>query len=139
MTDPSQALGYVGMQSAHLGYKSQLCKVVEEDGVESATKIINTSTYNMVPRIIMVGTKGATQADIDELKVAMETKEIKTVRNVAQELGKKKTVTASATTESDADKKKTATTDSELEGAEARNDKPAAESKEKKKKVLSEG
>ena len=139
MTDPSQALGYVGMQSAHLGYKSQLCKVVEEDGVESATKIINTSTYNMVPRIIMVGTKGATQADIDELKVAMETKEIKTVRNVAQELGKKKTVTASATTESDADKKKTATTDSELEGAEARNDKPVAESKEKKKKVLSEG
>lgn len=139
MTDPSQALGYVGMQSAHLGYKSQLCKVVEEDGVESATKIINTSTYNMVPRIIMVGTKGATQADIDELKVAMESKEIKTVRNVAQELGKKKSVTASVSTESDSDKKKTATTESELDGAEARNDKPVAEGTKKKKSVLSEG
>ena len=38
----------------------------------------------------MVGTKGATEADIAELKTAMDTKEIKTVRNVAQELGKKK-------------------------------------------------
>ena len=137
MTDPSQALGYVGMQSAHLGYKSQLCKVVEENGVESATKIINTSTYNMVPRIIMVGTKGATEADIAELKTAMDTKEIKTVRNVAQELGKKKSVAASLNTDSEADQKKTVTTDSDLEGAEARNDKP--ENKEKKKGILSEG
>ncbi|MBO4911887.1 MAG: VanW family protein [Butyrivibrio sp.] len=101
MTDPSQALGYVGMQSAHLGYKSQLCKVVEENGVESATKVINTSTYNMVPRIIMVGTKGADQDAITELKSAMETKDIKTIRTVAQELGKKKSETTAVTTDTD--------------------------------------
>ena len=67
----------------------------------------------------------------------MDTKEIKTVRNVAQELGKKKSVAASLNTDSEADQKKTVTTDSDLEGAEARNDKP--ENKEKKKGILSEG
>ena len=102
MTDPSQALGYVGMQSAHLGYKSQLCKVVEEDGVEAATKIINTSTYNMVPRIITVGTKGADEKAMAELKTAMESKDISTIRSVASQLGLKKSAT---TTDSESDSK----------------------------------
>lgn len=106
MTDPSQALGYVGMQSAHLGYKSQLCKVVEEDGVEAATKIINTSTYNMVPRIITVGTKGADEKAMAELKTAMESKDISTIRSVASQLGLKKSAT---TTDSESDSKAAST------------------------------
>ena len=113
MTDPSQALGYVGMQSAHLGYKSQLCKVVEEDGVEAATKIINTSTYNMVPRIITVGTKGADEKAMAELKTAMESKDISTIRSVASQLGLKKSAT---TTDSESDSKAASTDDPKKSG-----------------------
>ena len=83
MTDSSQALGYVGTQSAHIGYKAQLRKVVTENGVEVSNEVINSSTYKMVPKIITVGTAGADATAVAQLQTAMATKDVGTVKAVA--------------------------------------------------------
>lgn len=86
MTDSSQALGYVGTQSAHIGYKAQLRKIVTENGVEVSNEVINSSTYKMVPKIITVGTAGADATAVSQLQTAMATKDVGTVKAVAAAL-----------------------------------------------------
>ncbi len=83
VTDPSQALGYVATQSAHLGYKAQLWKIVTENGTVTEKEVVNTSTYKMVPRIITVGTGGANESALSQLQVAIATKDVATIKNVA--------------------------------------------------------
>ena len=103
ITDSKQALGYVGMQAPHLGYKAQLCKVVKENGAEEKKVIINKSTYKMVPRIITIGTSGADENAMSQLKTAMATGDLGTIRAVASALGMAKnssSTPASTTTES---------------------------------------
>lgn len=51
----TQPAGYAKVQSAHVGYKTQLIKVVYENGVEKSREVINKSTYKMVPRTVSVG------------------------------------------------------------------------------------
>lgn len=82
-TDASQGLGYVGVQSAHIGYKAQLRKVVTENGVEVSNEVINSSTYKMVPKIVSVGTAGANEIAMAQLQTAMATGDVGTVKAVA--------------------------------------------------------
>lgn len=51
----SQAIGYISVESAHVGYTAQLWKVVTENGVEVSREVINKSTYKMTPRTASVG------------------------------------------------------------------------------------
>ncbi len=82
VTDPGQALGYVGTQSAHLGYKAQLWKIVSENG-ETTRELVNSSTYKMVPKIITVGTGGADGTAVSQIQTAIATGDVGTVKSVA--------------------------------------------------------
>lgn len=53
---PGQGIGYISVESAHIGYTAQLWKVVEENGVEVSRDVINKSTYKVSPRTATVGT-----------------------------------------------------------------------------------
>ncbi|WP_026651489.1 VanW family protein [Butyrivibrio proteoclasticus] len=83
VTDPSQPVGYVGVQSAHIGYKAQLWKVVTENGTVTSREVVNSSTYQMVPRIITVGTAGADDAMLNQLNTAIATGDLATIKSVA--------------------------------------------------------
>ncbi len=83
MTDASQGIGYVGTQSAHIGYKAQLRKIVKENGTEISNEVVNSSTYKMVPRIITVGTGGADANEMAQLQTAIATRDVGTVKAVA--------------------------------------------------------
>ncbi len=85
--DSSQALGYVGTQSAHLGYKAQLWKIVKENGVQTEKEVVNSSTYKMVPKIITIGTAGADENAVAQLQTAIATGDVATVKSVAGALG----------------------------------------------------
>ncbi|MDE7477446.1 MAG: VanW family protein [Lachnospiraceae bacterium] len=51
----SQGVGYISVESAHIGYTAQLWKVVEENGVEVSREVINKSSYKVSPRSAVVG------------------------------------------------------------------------------------
>lgn len=51
----SQGIGYISVESAHIGYTAQLWKVVEENGVEVSREVINKSSYKVSPRSATVG------------------------------------------------------------------------------------
>lgn len=53
---PGQGIGYIHVESAHVGYTAQLWKVVEENGVEVSRDVINKSAYKVSPRTATVGT-----------------------------------------------------------------------------------
>jgi len=82
VTDPSQGVGYVGTQSAHLGYKAQLWKIVSENG-QTTREVVNSSNYKMVPKIVTVGTGGADGTALAQLQTAIATGDIGTVKAVA--------------------------------------------------------
>ena len=82
VTDSSRPVGYVGTQSAHLGYKAQLWKIVTENG-KTTKEVVNHSSYKMVPRIVTVGTNGASDVTMGQLQAAMATGDINTVKAVA--------------------------------------------------------
>lgn len=50
-----QGVGYISVESAHIGYTAQLWKIVEENGVEVSREVINKSTYKVSPRSATVG------------------------------------------------------------------------------------
>ena len=52
----SQGIGYIDVQSAHIGYTAQLWRIIEEDGVEVSREVINSSAYKVSPRTAVVGT-----------------------------------------------------------------------------------
>ncbi len=54
-TDASQPVGYCSVQSAHVGYKARLWKVVKENGEEISREQVNSSTYMKAPRSATVG------------------------------------------------------------------------------------
>lgn len=59
-------VGYVSVQSVHVGYKARLWKVVKENGVEVSREQVNSSSYAAVPRTATVGT-----ATLDPVAAAM--------------------------------------------------------------------
>lgn len=56
VADSSLPAGSTKKQSAHIGYKSELYKIVKVDGAETERTRVNTSTYQAVPAILTVGT-----------------------------------------------------------------------------------
>ncbi len=56
--DPNQPTTYRKVtQSAHIGYKTELYKVVYENGKEVSRTLVNTSYYQAAPQYITIGTK----------------------------------------------------------------------------------
>lgn len=82
--DPSQPIGYVVVtESAHIGYKARLWKVVTENGVEVSREQINSSSYKMTPRSAVVGVATGDAHAYEEIMAAIGTGSVDHVRNVA--------------------------------------------------------
>lgn len=59
--DPSLPASYRTVtQSAHVGYRAKLWKIVKEDGVQTEKIQLNTSAYNPSPQYVTVGKQKAT-------------------------------------------------------------------------------
>lgn len=71
IADAARPIGYIESQSAHIGYKSRLWKVVRIDGVEVSRTQVNTSTYKMSPRSATVGTATDNPAAYEQLMAAI--------------------------------------------------------------------
>lgn len=86
-TDPAQPVGYVSaVQSAHIGYKAQLWKVVTVDGVEESRTQINSSSYKMTPRSVTIGVATDNPDIYNQIMGAVGTSNIDYVRGVAAAL-----------------------------------------------------
>lgn len=84
--DAGQGVGYVSVQSAHIGYKAKLWKIVKEDGVEVSREQVNSSSYSMSPRTAVVGVNTANPQRHAEIMAAIGTANIDHVRGVAAAL-----------------------------------------------------
>lgn len=85
--DSSLAIGYWSVeQSAHTGCVAQLWKVVKVDGVEQSRELFNKSSYQASPKIIVIGTKGATAESLAALKQAVATGDEAKVKSAASAL-----------------------------------------------------
>lgn len=80
--DASKPLGYVVWDSAHVGYKAQLWKVVLENGTEVSRTQVNSSSYKMVPRSATVGTATNDPVAYEEIMAAIGTGSLDHVKNV---------------------------------------------------------
>ena len=80
--DGGQPLGYIYVDSAHVGYKAKLWKVVTENGVEVDREQINSSNYKMTPRSATVGTATGDPSAYEQIMAAIGTSNIDHVRNV---------------------------------------------------------
>lgn len=76
-------VGYCSVQSAHVGYKSRLIKVVTVDGVEQSRDVVNTSNYKMVPRTAVVGIATADSAAASQISEAIASGSIDYCKSVA--------------------------------------------------------
>ncbi len=81
--DESLPLGYCSVQSAHIGYKAQLWKVVKVDGVEVSREQINSSSYNKSPRSATVGISTPDPEAYNNIMAAIATNSIDQVKAVA--------------------------------------------------------
>ena len=80
--DATKPLGYIVADSAHIGYRAQLWKVVLEDGKEVSRTQVNSSSYKMVPRSATVGTATEDPQKYEEIMAAIGTSNVDHVRNV---------------------------------------------------------
>lgn len=80
--DAGQPIGYIVKDSAHIGYKAKLWKIVTEDGVEVSRTQVNSSNYKMVPRSATVGTATSDPAAYEEIMAAIGTANVDHVMNV---------------------------------------------------------
>ncbi len=79
----SQPIGFINVQSAHIGYKAQLWKIVKENGEEVSREQVNSSTYKMAPRTATVGTASADPQAVGAINAAIATGSIDQVKAVA--------------------------------------------------------
>lgn len=82
-TDASLPLGYCSIQSAHIGYRAQLWKVVTVDGVEVSREQINSSSYMNSPRSATVGISTTDPVAYNEIMAAVASGSIDQVKAVA--------------------------------------------------------
>ena len=83
-TDAGRPVGYVSaVQSAHIGYKAQLWKVVTVNGVEESREQINSSSYKMTPRSVTIGVATDNPDVYNQIMAAVATSNIDYVRGVA--------------------------------------------------------
>lgn len=80
--DASQPIGYIVTESAHVGYKAKLWKIVTENGTEVSRTQVNSSSYKMVPRSATVGTATADPQAYEEIMAAIGTGSVDHVKNV---------------------------------------------------------
>ncbi len=81
--DAAQPIGYVlEGQSAHIGYKAKLWKIVTENGVEVSREVVNTSSYRATPRSATVGVATEDPYAYNEMQAAIGTGKIDHVKNV---------------------------------------------------------
>lgn len=81
--DETQPVGYCVVQSAHIGYKAQLWKIVRENGVEVSREQINSSTYMKVPRSATVGVATGDEGARNAIMAAIATNSVDEVKAVA--------------------------------------------------------
>ena len=79
----SLPLGYCSVQSAHVGYRAELWKVVKVGGVEVSREQVNSSSYNKSPRNATVGTATADPEAYNAIMAAIATNSIDQVKAVA--------------------------------------------------------
>ena len=80
--DETRPIGYILPESAHIGYKARLWKIVTQDGVEISRTQVNSSSYKMVPRSATVGVATSDPHAYEEIMAAIGTGSIDHVRNV---------------------------------------------------------
>ena len=102
IADSSQSIGFVDVQSAHIGYKAQLWKIVEENGVEVSREVINTSSYKMTPRTATVGVKTDNAAYASRIQAAISSGSINTVKAEAAAIKAEAAAAATMTPEEQA-------------------------------------
>ena len=86
-TDAAQPVGYVSaIQSAHIGYKAQLWKVVTVNGVEESRTQVNSSSYKMTPRSVTIGVATDNPDIYNQVMAAVGTNSIDHVRGVVAAL-----------------------------------------------------
>lgn len=82
-TDASRPVGFCSVQSAHIGYKAQLWKVVRENGTEVSREQINSSSYMKAPRSATVGIATEDEGAYNAIMAAVATNSIDEVKAVA--------------------------------------------------------
>lgn len=82
IADSGHPIGYVSVQSAHVGYVAELWKIVKEDGVEVSREKVNKSTYKASPRTASVGIASADPNATAAVNAAIASQSIDHVRNV---------------------------------------------------------
>lgn len=82
----SLPVGSVSVQSAHIGYKANLWKIVTENGQEVSREQVNSSSYKMVPRTATVGVSTSDPNVYNAIMAAIATNSIDHVKNVASAL-----------------------------------------------------
>ena len=83
--DPSHPIGYISTQSAHVGIKANLWKVVTQNG-ETVRELVNSSTYNPAPKYITVGTATEDPSAAAALSAAIASGDTDTVKSTASSL-----------------------------------------------------
>lgn len=79
-------MGYTSITSAHKGIKAKYYKIVTVDGVQQSREEINSSSYRMVPRTLVVGTGGDNADLYNQLQAAIATGSIDETRAVANNI-----------------------------------------------------
>lgn len=82
----SLPVGSVSVQSAHIGYRANLWKIVTENGVEVSREQVNSSSYQVAPRTATVGVATEDPNVYNEIMAAISTNNIDHVKNVAAAL-----------------------------------------------------
>lgn len=80
--DASKPLGYITTESAHIGYKARLWKIVKENGKEVSREVVNNSKYNLSPRSAVVGVATEDPQKYEEIMAAIGTYDIDHVKVV---------------------------------------------------------
>ncbi len=81
--DPSQPVGFMDVQSAHIGYKARLWKIVKVDGAVVSKDQVNSSTYKMVPRTATVGIATSNPDALAQIQAAIASGSIDQTKAVA--------------------------------------------------------
>ena len=79
-------IGSISVQSAHIGYKANLWKIVYENDQEVGREMINSSSYQMVPRYATVGVATSDPNAYNAIMAAIATNSIDHVKDVAAAL-----------------------------------------------------
>lgn len=81
--DESMPVGFCSVQSAHVGYKAKLWKIVKENGEEVSREQVNSSSYMKAPRSATVGVATEDPNAYNTIMAAVATNSVDQVKAVA--------------------------------------------------------